>query len=637
MSAEIALPRPLALALRGLGLAAGVLLLLIILLTVADVISRNLGDRSIVGTVDITTMLLVATAYLGLASAEADGRHVSVELVEGRLGARARLAFSVLRSALLVGVGVLMTWGLTEVLISAAERGETTNDILRLPTWPAKLILLVSFTAFFVVAVWRELLTFAQARAEQKGRSDDRCHHRRTRRRLGPVLRAVVDPPARRTRIDGVGVGGCPDTAWHRRRGQHGGQPAVLHRGGLFVDDHPAVHRHGGLRGPGRTRPGRLRPGHLGVPTVAGRSRAGVVGGVGDVRRGHRVQRRHRRDHGTGVDRCHRASRIRHPPRRGCRMCRWNARGSSSAFDRSGALRRGHRGEHRATAHRRHRARAADHRRVRADDRLAGGLAATPGQGSVRGVGRCRIRILRQPNSAKNRENPGSRDVTGFLYLVVIFAVSVGTIYLGVATPTEAASFGAFAALIILLLRSRPSAWLRNVEESLREAVGLTAMTFLLMVGAGVFTYVLALSGASTSLVNAVTAADLPPYVVLVACLAVLLPLGMFLDGISMILIAAPLLHPILTGYGFDGIWIGVLVVKVAEMALITPPVGMNAFVYSGAVREAGLDRVFRGIVPFVVADLVVVALLIAFPAVVTFLPSMSGAQQGGQVDRVPR
>ena len=227
-------------------------------------------------------------------------------------------------------------------------------------------------------------------------------------------------------------------------------------------------------------------------------------------------------------------------------------------------------------------------------------------------------------------DEPGEtigRDITGFGYLVVIFAVSVGTIYLGIATPTEAASFGAFTALIILLLRSRPSAWLRTIEESLREAVGLTAMTFLLMVGAGVFTYVLALSGASTSLVNAVTAADLPPYVVLVACLAILLPLGMFLDGISMILIAAPLLHPILTGYGFDGIWIGVLIVKVAEMALITPPVGMNAFVYSGAVREAGLDRVFRGLVPFVLADLVVVALLIAFPGIVSFLPSMSSAQ----------
>lgn len=169
MSAEITLPRPLTLAIRGLGLAAGVLLLLIMLLTVADVISRNLRDRSIVGTVDITTMLLVATAYLGLAAAEADGRHVSVELVESRLGARARLVFSVLRSALFVGLGVLMTWGLTEVLLSAIERGETTNDVLRLATWPAKVVVLISFAAFFIVAIWRELLTFAAVRAETTG------------------------------------------------------------------------------------------------------------------------------------------------------------------------------------------------------------------------------------------------------------------------------------------------------------------------------------------------------------------------------------------------------------------------------------------------------------------------------------
>ncbi|WP_299558519.1 TRAP transporter large permease [uncultured Mycolicibacterium sp.] len=218
-------------------------------------------------------------------------------------------------------------------------------------------------------------------------------------------------------------------------------------------------------------------------------------------------------------------------------------------------------------------------------------------------------------------------DFVGFGYLAVIFAVSIGVIYLGVATPTEAASFGALAALVALLLRNRPPAWLREVTESLREAIGLTAMTFLLMVGAGVFTYVLALSGASTALVEVVTGADLPPYLVLVLCLAALLPLGMFLDGISIILIAAPLLHSILIGYGFDGIWLGVLIVKVAEMALVTPPVGMNAFVYSGVVREAGLDRVFRGIVPFMVADLAVVALLILFPDIVTFLPSASGAK----------
>ncbi|MDA2808671.1 TRAP transporter large permease [Nocardiopsis suaedae] len=224
--------------------------------------------------------------------------------------------------------------------------------------------------------------------------------------------------------------------------------------------------------------------------------------------------------------------------------------------------------------------------------------------------------------------SPAARpDITGFAFLAVIFLVSVGTIYLGLATATEAASFGALSALVILLIRTRPPRWLRAVGDSVGEAVGLTAMTFLLMVGAGVFTYFLALSGASTALVDAVVGADLPPYAVLVLCLLLLLPLGMFLDGISMILVAAPLLHPILVGYGFDGIWLGVLIVKVAEMALITPPVGMNAFVYSGSVPEAGLGRIFRGILPFIAADAVVVAALIAFPDIVTLIPDLSSAQ----------
>ncbi|MGQ4270042.1 TRAP transporter large permease [Nocardiopsis changdeensis] len=231
------------------------------------------------------------------------------------------------------------------------------------------------------------------------------------------------------------------------------------------------------------------------------------------------------------------------------------------------------------------------------------------------------------PGTGPEGNRPPPLDLVGFGFLVVIFAVSIGTIYLGVATATEAASFGAVSAFVILLLRTRPPRWMRVVKESVTEAVGLTAMTFLLMVGAGVFTYFLALSGASTAVVNAVLAADLPPYLVLVLCLLVLLPLGMFLDGISMILIAGPLLHPILVGYGFDGIWLGVLIVKVAEMALITPPVGMNAFVYSGAVPEAGLGRIFRGIVPFIVADVVVVAILILVPEITTFIPYLSSAQ----------
>lgn len=218
-------------------------------------------------------------------------------------------------------------------------------------------------------------------------------------------------------------------------------------------------------------------------------------------------------------------------------------------------------------------------------------------------------------------------DIMGGAYLAIIFIVSIGTIYMGVATPTEAASFGVLAALIIFIIRTKFSEVFRELRESLSETIGLTAMTFLLIAGAGVFTYFLALSGASAALVDIIVSSGMSPYVVLILCLLILLPLGMFLDGVSMILVAAPLLHEILVSYGFEGIWLAILIVKVAEMALITPPVGMNVFVYSGAVKESTLNMAFRGVIPFILADFVVVAIIIAVPDIVTFLPDFSGAK----------
>lgn len=218
-------------------------------------------------------------------------------------------------------------------------------------------------------------------------------------------------------------------------------------------------------------------------------------------------------------------------------------------------------------------------------------------------------------------------DIMGGVYLATIFMVSIGTIYMGVATPTEAASFGVLAALMIFIIRTKFSEIFYEFRESLSETIGLTAMTFLLITGAGVFTYFLALSGASAALVDIIVSSGLSPYTVLILCLLILLPLGMFLDGVSMILVAAPLLHQILISYGFEGIWLAILIVKVAEMALITPPVGMNVFVYSGAVKESTLSIAFRGVVPFILADFVVVAIIIAVPDIVTFLPNLSGAK----------
>lgn len=156
-------PRPLHATAQALVVIAGLLLIGIMFLTVADVIGRASADTSILGTVEISQLALVGIAYLGLAAAELDDRHVSVDLVEKNVSRSVRRVFAWIRTALFVVVGVILTWGLWISLTSAMERGEVTNGILRLSTWPIKVTLLVSFVLFLVVAIWRsvnELLDF---------------------------------------------------------------------------------------------------------------------------------------------------------------------------------------------------------------------------------------------------------------------------------------------------------------------------------------------------------------------------------------------------------------------------------------------------------------------------------------------
>lgn len=139
-----------------LGIIAGALLLLTGSLTVADVISRRVLGQSILGVFELSSLLLVGIAFLGLAAAEGDGRHVSVSLVEERLGRRLRTVLSGVRSALLLFVAVVVLFGMYEMFNASILRHETTNDIMRLATWPARLVILVSFALFFAVALLRE-------------------------------------------------------------------------------------------------------------------------------------------------------------------------------------------------------------------------------------------------------------------------------------------------------------------------------------------------------------------------------------------------------------------------------------------------------------------------------------------------
>lgn len=161
-------PRPLQIIAQALVFVSGILLLFLIFLTVADVFGRTVSNQSILGAVEISTVSLVAIAFLGLAAAELDGRHVAVDLVEMNVPAKVRLAMAGLRTILLVLIGVVLCWGMWETVTSAFDRMETTNGILRLATWPVKGALLASFVLFFIVATWKSLNEFLDMR-EGKG------------------------------------------------------------------------------------------------------------------------------------------------------------------------------------------------------------------------------------------------------------------------------------------------------------------------------------------------------------------------------------------------------------------------------------------------------------------------------------
>lgn len=163
------LPRPARWVASTFSVIAGLCLLALVLLTVADVVSRNVQGRSILGTVEISTVLLVAIAFLGLGAAEITGKHVSVSLIEARLPRLARLGLSLVRVLLLAALGLLLIFGLTEVYLGAVEREETTNGVLGLSTAPWKLILVISFLVFFALAVWREVHQFLALRAATSG------------------------------------------------------------------------------------------------------------------------------------------------------------------------------------------------------------------------------------------------------------------------------------------------------------------------------------------------------------------------------------------------------------------------------------------------------------------------------------
>jgi tripartite ATP-independent transporter DctM subunit len=221
-----------------------------------------------------------------------------------------------------------------------------------------------------------------------------------------------------------------------------------------------------------------------------------------------------------------------------------------------------------------------------------------------------------QPKASWKQRFYSLKGTWGVLLLIVLI---IGGIYSGVFTPTEAGGAGAFSAFLMALAMGRLS--LARLKESLLETGRTTIMIFSIIVGVLIFVRFLALTGLPSSFAEFVIALPLPRLLIILLLLSLYVFLGMFLDAIGMMMLTLPIIFPAVMALGYDPIWFGIIIVKMCEICLITPPVGLNVYIVRSVAPDIPLEEIFRGIIPFVAMDILTVALFIAFPQIITFLP----------------
>lgn len=212
------------------------------------------------------------------------------------------------------------------------------------------------------------------------------------------------------------------------------------------------------------------------------------------------------------------------------------------------------------------------------------------------------------------------KDVWG---TVLLFLLVIGGIYLGIFTPTEAAGIGATGALALAVL-GRKMGWDVFVD-CLMETVRTSAMIFTILIGAIVFNNFLVLSAVPDAIGSWVETLPLSNHMILIVILLIYVVMGCALDSLAMILLSIPIFFPVVANLGFDPIWFGVIVVMVVELGLITPPIGMNVFIIKGMVPDVPLGSIYLGVLPFVVAQILLIMVLVAFPALALWLPATMG------------
>ena len=212
------------------------------------------------------------------------------------------------------------------------------------------------------------------------------------------------------------------------------------------------------------------------------------------------------------------------------------------------------------------------------------------------------------------------RALRGIWGMLVLFIIVMGGIYAGLFTPTEAAGIGATGAFFIALARRRLT--VRATIDILVESGRTTATLMTLLIGSLLFANFINVSRLPNVLADWFVTVDIAPLAVVVICVAVYILLGCILESISMMLLTVPVFYPVMQALGLDLVWFGIVVVVAIEISLITPPIGLNVFVLNAMLPEVRLTTIFRGVIPFVAADIVRIALIVFIPGLALFLPS---------------
>ena len=248
---------------------------------------------------------------------------------------------------------------------------------------------------------------------------------------------------------------------------------------------------------------------------------------------------------------------------------------------------------------------------------IPGGLAIVMHMITIAIIGRVRPGFL--PAGPRSSWGERIRAIGDVWSPLLLFLFVIGGLYGGLFIPTEAGAVGAVGAFAIGVLRGKlPGA---SILQALLQATRTAAAVFTVLIGALLFGYFLTITQTPQHVTGFLTGLGVGPYGVLALILLMYLALGCLMDAMAMIILTVPIVFPVVTALGFDPIWFGVVIVMTVELGLIHPPVGMNVFVIKSVIKDVNMSTIFVGVLPFVLTDIIRLVILVAFPAIATWLP----------------